>query len=816
MRHLRFALALALAATSSPWATAAVTVTKSEDAVVLENELVRVTLPRDRNFHPTAMVDKQNPGPSLFDDVGFVAWNVPRSDWMRSSTSDWQVKLTIHQDKTEAWCESTLSLTPPNGKQSRLTLRTTLRSDSPAVELFFHANFQPEHMHSVGLQIQASGYKQAEWTTAWGKRDLPLIGRKNSFHALLGFQNGLALSHQKEDSQTGLLLFHNEAWNTVFPTLREKPQFVRYMHATLSSPAECRIKILPFRGHPALLAAKRKHGVPLGIKIPGPPPHPEANRKTANHTITEADKKRGFVPFVVTPFATVLPLSMPPMDSIGKPLRVRACAGEYEPASFAIRALQPVRDLSVRSTDLLNGDLRIPADAIEAHVVKVWRQAGPPTMADATLGVGPEVPELLLKDDRVKLTGSRPRLRLDGPIGTTVEADTTKQIWLTIHVPDKTPPGSYRGRVAVTVSGEAVAHLPLEVQVLPFPLALSRKKQGIWFKAERRRDQREYVERDVYRRLLDDVRAHGMQFVTIRGRGLGTAEDVLQIHQSAGMTGTAIWSSWFPSSAPDFRPLRANLEAATRKHGYSELLFQAADEPNSEAQIARALAYFQKVKKAGGRTFCNIMPEYAVRLGDQLDVPCVGYSNFFGSIERPEPIAGESSEAVSRLLKTHEEVWYYWQCRVEDPRINRLLFGFLLMKSPATGAMPYTYGTLEAEAPFDDWSALQIGQVSRAGGGAVYHARDGAVPTIQWEAAREGVDDARYVSTLEALIQKAAANPKLAAAVARANKSLQATYSRLPGHLYSTMARVAPSTLDAMRTEIVEAILTLRQSMASP
>ena len=139
-------------------------------------------------------------------------------------------------------------------------------------------------------------------------------------------------------------------------------------------------------------------------------------------------------------------------------------------------------------------------------------------------------------------------MRLNGQINTSVDANSTKQFWLTVHVPEKLPAGRYRGNVIVRSAGVATAHIPLEMEVLPFSLSPSRKKQGIWFKAERRRDQREYVEPDVYRRLLSDVRAHGMQFVTIRGRGMRIAEDVLKIHQAAGMSGTTIWSSWFPSS----------------------------------------------------------------------------------------------------------------------------------------------------------------------------------------------------------------------------------------------------------------------------
>ena len=57
-------------------------------------------------------------------------------------------------------------------------------------------------------------------------------------------------------------------------------------------------------------------------------------------------------------------------------------------------------------------------------------------MADATLGSGEVVPELLLKDDGVSLAGPRPAVRLDGQVKTTVDANSTKQFWLTVHVPD--------------------------------------------------------------------------------------------------------------------------------------------------------------------------------------------------------------------------------------------------------------------------------------------------------------------------------------------------------------------------------------------
>ena len=791
-------------------ASANVTLSRSDDAVVLENSLVRVELPRDRNFQPSVLVDRRNPQQSLIDDVGFLAWDVLRGDWMISSKCDWTLRVKTYADDKSVWCETTLSRELPDATLSRLTLRSTVRERSPAIKFDFHAKFQPEHVHTLGLRIQASNYNLAEWTTSWGTSNLKLTGRRNSFHTLHGFRNGMALTRRIEGSRSGLLLFHNTAWDTVFPTLREKPALVRYKHPTSVSPARCSITLVPFSGDAALSANTKKWGRPGGVALPDTRPRSTTTRRQKTYVVTPVDKERGLVAFPVVPFAQLLPDSLPSAKSVGGKMHIRVCAGEYEPASFAIRALKPFRRVTFSVSDLVFDDNIIPAAAIDAHVVKVWRQAGPPTIADTTLGAGQLIPELLLRDDRVELTGSRPQVRLTGPVETEMDPDSTKQFWLTVRVPDKIPAGHYRGNVAITARDTAAVVIPLEVEVLPFSLSPTRKKQGIWFKAERRPDQLAYVEPDVYRRLLEDVRAHGMQFVTIRGRGMRIAEDVLKIHQAAGMSGTTIWSSWFPSSVSDFGPLRRNLETATRTHGYERLYFQAADEPNDEERITRAMTYFTKVKSAGGRTFCNISPEYAVRLGQQLDIPCVGYSSFFGSLERPEPVRRQTAEALTRLLKSHDDVWYYWQCRVEDPRINRLLFGFLLMKSPATGAMPYTYSTLDTEQPFDDWSALQQGQVSRAGGGAVYHSRAGSLPTIQWEAAREGVDDARYVSTLENLIRDARPDPDFTTAVDRAEQTLKSVYAQLPSHLCDTIQNVSPGDLDAMRSKIIDAILMLQ------
>ncbi|MBP90463.1 MAG: hypothetical protein CMJ64_27780 [Planctomycetaceae bacterium] len=105
---------------SSPWfgliiiavstlpASAEVTLNRSDDAVVLENMLVRVELRRDQNFQPSVLIDKRNLQASLIDDVGFLAWDVPRADWMTSATCDWVASVKTHEDDKAAWCETML------------------------------------------------------------------------------------------------------------------------------------------------------------------------------------------------------------------------------------------------------------------------------------------------------------------------------------------------------------------------------------------------------------------------------------------------------------------------------------------------------------------------------------------------------------------------------------------------------------------------------------------------------------------------------------------------------------------------------------
>ena len=94
----------------------------------------------------------------------------------------------------------------------------------------------------------------------------------------------------------------------------------------------------------------------------------------------------------------------------------------------------------------------------------------------------------------------------------------------------------------------------------------------------------------------------------------------------------------------------------------------------------------------------------------------------------------------------------YWQFWEEHPLLNRHLFGYFLWAAGLDGAIPYGYQHFGgAGDPYDDFDTDSKDMF------AAYPSRDGPVATLQWEACREGINDLRYLHTLEEALTRAKA-----------------------------------------------------------
>lgn len=215
--------------------------------------------------------------------------------------------------------------------------------------------------------------------------------------------------------------------------------------------------------------------------------------------------KSPVVPFLVRPLSQelLLPHTIPEDKNVAGTMRIAATRGEYENGSALLFALRPVEIRDVAISPLTGpGGHSIPAEEIDVRLVKRWFRSG-----GAWLSYHGDrrqrnlTPDLLLHDDallRVDEWRERNELRFDDPDGPRYrdisDPDKGHQVWngdipihdaktlrpvkipesgrnlqflFTVHIPEGTPTGSYRGKITFVGAGTTI---DLVVRVLPFDL----------------------------------------------------------------------------------------------------------------------------------------------------------------------------------------------------------------------------------------------------------------------------------------------------------------------------------------------------------
>ena len=128
--------------------------------------------------------------------------------------------------------------------------------------------------------------------------------------------------------------------------------------------------------------------------------------ETETENLIDSDKITVYVVPAITD-NKILPKSSIPSSYISDTMSVKASPGEFEPASFVIRADQDINYMTIESTDLTGNGGIIPSNNVDIRTVKCWYQAGCSLNGYFSTSKGRFLtPELLLKDDSlVKVTG---------------------------------------------------------------------------------------------------------------------------------------------------------------------------------------------------------------------------------------------------------------------------------------------------------------------------------------------------------------------------------------------------------------------------
>ena len=221
----------------------------------------------------------------------------------------------------------------------------------------------------------------------------------------------------------------------------------------------------------------------------------------------------------------------------------------------------------------------------------------------------------------------------------------------------------------------------------------------------------------------------------------------LQLLKQEGLCRPIPWSFGFPPVGTDFgsnehrRQVKAFIEHATKyfaERGLHQVLWYPRDEPWSDPRKQEARVLCEAVKQvAGARTYATVRFDTAEYLDRWLDVRChtVSISGGF-----------EADKLRQAAQKAGDSFWWYTNACREYPDVMRFKAGFFFWKTGATGQYYWAYQSPHGN-PYDDLDGIDWC--------AAYPGKDGPVPTTEWEALREGIDDFRYVYTLERAIAKA-------------------------------------------------------------
>jgi len=534
-------------------------------------------------------------------------------------------------------------------------------------------------------------------------------------------------------------------------------------------------------------------------------------------------------------------------------IKVVACPGEYEPASFVVQARSGITGLRPEATDLKGAEGTVPSSAIDIKLVKCWYQAG-----SAGYGHAQQkekhvlVPELLLNDDSLVKVDREKRenyLRLSFPEGAKyfwasdpavtksptvhpsvdefpvkdspkllpvdIPARENQQFWITVHVPEDARPGNYLGGIHLESRGGRLGTLALKVKVLPVKLLPPYYTSGIYYGGGLDPSGKGAIASTPksplqYRREMENLIAHGVDSpiipVLFKREGEERVYDdsvlapVLEIRKSLGMLDRPIYIGGFfwqalkikqpklvkridltPELKKHLQNIVRRIVTLARSYGATDVYFYGLDEAKGERLTCQREAW-KAIQEAGGKVFVAGYAGSNFReMGDIQDLLiCAGYPS--------------RREAEKWHSKGHK-IWCYAnpQGGIENAEVNRRNFGLLLWKHKYDGAATWTYMSTGGRT-WNDFDSPKARDYN-----FVYPTVDGVIDTVQWEGYREGVDDVRYVTALEAAIRKAEASgdPHKTGAASKAKRYLEEL-------------DVEGRDLDAVRLEMIEHILRLQ------
>ena len=488
---------------------------------------------------------------------------------------------------------------------------------------------------------------------------------------------------------------------------------------------------------------------------------------------TADERSAGFIPFTRGEPFDIKPWSKPKPSERVKELRVRIALGETTSLWFAVYALEPLEQVAVtpsKPKEPLSLDVRY------AHF---WAQRT--DWRGRTYYVTPEL-LLQLRDGQAQFPAKGGTLEWRS---LNVPQAECRLFWVNVTASPQCRPGEYTAHITIRAQGKQPLSLPLRVYVYPFRLQKPPDKRWLL-----------YSDSGVLGNLPDDrlssvlrtVAQHGIDGLTelpfghldlsklAEGKVGYDPQPLLRwrrLMEQAGLRGPHTIGTFVEAQVPERLGIQADLNrewderlrnamrliaqtvVRTLEPYKMDWLFYGLDEPGPEN--VRALEQYRAWREGGAQTYVTfyLRGTYDVA-GQWMTHPC--FSTGLIASQQTAQWAYEQCKARGQKF-----FWYGSGCYLgQEGRMfpNRFLAGWLFWKTKADGQVSWTF-VRPHEDPFNDFDGIAMNSVEPKDQCTVYpelaipngynSIRD-IIPTIQWEALREGINDYLYLATLRNMI----------------------------------------------------------------
>jgi hypothetical protein len=405
----------------------------------------------------------------------------------------------------------------------------------------------------------------------------------------------------------------------------------------------------------------------------------------------------------------------------------------------------------------------------------------------------------------------------------------TKQFWLTLEIAEETGPGTYEGRIVISPEKAERATIRIEIEVLPFKLLRpTHLSVGMTYFSPVHYSF--FGEERFWKRVeseFGDMRAHNMtcvQYTGIRMNDYDRMDRAFKLYRAAGFERPVYLLESYGAmlslqrqgvawETEEFhrkyvRLIRGFLEEAERRN-WPPIIINFGDEFTNKAleefgaSVARHLRTIPGIVTAADT---NGYREVSL-MSPVVDI--VAFNNGWDGpkgINRGKRLL--KKETVDLVLKAGAIPWLV---NVGTDRFSNGFWFWKMARLGVRGKMEWMYRGYNG-MPFNSFDANPMGAH------IVYPGPDGAaVPSLEYEWMRIGLDDLAYLHTLEERIETSRRLPGRRTAVAAAEAFIEKLAAEISDDMSVYLDRQgkvkAPwpaGRFDALRSQVADLILALQ------